>query len=47
MTFPNHIGDSGKCSKGTARHHRKCVPGNILTVKETSGMVYCQQKGQP
>jgi hypothetical protein len=24
--FPNHRGDSGKCNKRYAYHHRKCVP---------------------
>jgi hypothetical protein len=25
-----------------AHHHRKCVPGNIPTMEETLGTVYCQ-----
>ena len=29
----NHRGDSGKCDKRTARHHRKDVPGNIPTME--------------
>jgi len=40
--FPNHRGDSGKCNKSTARHHRKCVPGSIPTMEETLGAVYRQ-----
>jgi len=39
MSLPNHRGDSGKCDKRTAGHHRQCVPGNIPTMEETLGMV--------
>jgi len=42
MSFPNHREDSGKCDKGTACHHRKCVPGSVPTMEETLGMVYRQ-----
>jgi hypothetical protein len=35
-------GDSGKCDKRTAHHHRKCVPGSIPTMEETLGTVYRQ-----
>jgi len=35
-------GDSGKCDKSTARHHRKCVPGSISTIEEKLGTVYRQ-----
>jgi hypothetical protein len=35
-------GDSGKCDKRTARHHRKCVPASISTMEETLGTVYRQ-----
>jgi hypothetical protein len=35
-------GDSGKCDKRTAHHHRKCVPESIPTIEETLGMVYRQ-----
>jgi hypothetical protein len=35
-------GDSGKCDKRTARHHRKYVPGSIPTMEETFGTV-CRQ----
>ena len=41
-SFPNHIGDSGKCNKRTTRHQRKCIPGSILTVEETLGTAYHQ-----
>jgi len=41
-SFSNHRGDSGKRGKRTARHHRKCVPGSIPTMKETLGTVYRQ-----
>jgi hypothetical protein len=40
--FPNHRGDSGKCDKRTACHHRNCIPGRIPTMKEMLGMVYHQ-----
>ena len=42
MSLPNHRGDSGKCDKWTARHHRKCVPGSIPTTEEMLGTVYRQ-----
>jgi hypothetical protein len=29
-----------KCDKRTARYHRKCAPGSILTMEETLGTVY-------
>jgi hypothetical protein len=35
--FPSHRGDSGKCNKITARHHRKYVPGSIPTMEEMLG----------
>jgi hypothetical protein len=35
-------GDSGKYDKRNARHHRKCVPGSIPTLKERLGTVYRQ-----
>jgi hypothetical protein len=35
-------GDSGKCDKRTARHHRNCGPGSIPTMEETLGTVYRQ-----
>ena len=41
-SFPNHRGDSGKCDMRTERHHRKCVPGSIPRMEETSGTVYRQ-----
>jgi len=43
--FPNHRGDSGKCDKRTAHHHRKCVPGSIPTIEETLGPVNRQKRG--
>ena len=30
------------CDKGTARHHRRCVPGSIPTTEEKLGTVYRQ-----
>jgi len=44
-SFPSHTGDSGKCDKRTARHHKKCVPGSIPTMEEMLGTVYRQQRG--
>jgi len=41
-SFPNYTGDSGKCHKRTARHHRKCVPGSIPAMEEKLGAVYRQ-----
>jgi len=41
-SFPNHRGDSAKCEKRTARHHRKCVPGSTPAMEETLGRVYRQ-----
>jgi hypothetical protein len=38
-------GDSGKCDKRTARHHRKCVPESIPKMEETLGTVYPQWRG--
>jgi len=31
--FQTRRGDSGKCDKRTANHHRKCVPGSIPTIE--------------
>ena len=38
-------GDSGKCDKRTARHHRKCVAGSIPAMEQTLGTVYRQSRG--